>query len=198
LAGPCGCRRKEVGEESVFPNKNWVPVSLRKSPMTKRELFDLISRFAQRPLPAVNGRHVYLWHGSLDVLKRAIPAETFVSIDLRHLAVALPRAPRARDEARRLLNQTIQTTLNEKLEFDHQQIFVVTGCDLLSRYEVSLNSFFQLASEKHMIILVVPLAETQFQPSRPLPNYVVLDSTAPFNYLQAVLGTAATIGDAEL
>lgn len=166
--------------------------------MTKRELFDLISRFAQRPLPAVSGRHVYLWHGSPDILKRAIPAETFVSLDLHHLAVTLPRVPRARDEARRLLSQTIQTTLNEKLALDQQQqIFVVTGCDLLSRYEVSLNSFFQLASEKQMFILVVPLAETQFQPSHPLPNYVLLDPTTPFNYLQAGVGTAMTINDAE-
>lgn len=165
--------------------------------MTKHELFDLISRFAQRPLPAVNGRHVYLWHGSLAVLKRAIPTETLVPIDLHHLAAALPRAPRARDEARRLLSQAIRTTLNEQLKDDHQQIFVVTGCDLLSRYEVPLNLFFQLASEVQMFILVVPLAETQFQPSYPLPSYVTLDSTTPFNYLQTEVGPAATINDAE-
>jgi hypothetical protein len=165
--------------------------------MTKDELFNLISRFALRPLPAVNGRHVYLWHGSLEILKRGIPVEILISIDLHHLAATLPRAPRMRDEARRLLSQAINTTLNEH-ESDHQQIFVVTGCDLLSRYEVPLNPFFQVASERQMVILVAPLAETHFQPSHPLPSYVVLDPTAPFNYLKAVVGAVATINDSEI
>lgn len=166
--------------------------------MTKDEFFKLISRFAQTPLPAVNGRHVYLWHGSLEGLKRNIPTETLGSVDLHHLAAMLPRAPRARDEARRLLDQAIQTTLTEQLKFDHQQIFVVTGCDLLPRYEVPLNSFFEIASETHLVILVVSLIETNFQPSHPLPSYVTLDPTIPFNYLQAMMGATATIGDSEI
>jgi hypothetical protein len=165
--------------------------------MTKAEFFKLISRFAQSSLPAVNGRHVYLWHGSPEELKRKIPAETLVSVDLHHLAATLSRAPRAQDEARRLLNQAIQTTLAERLKFDHQQIFVVTGCDLLSRYEVSLSLFFQLTSERHMIVFVVPLAETDFHPSLPLPSYVTLDPTKPFHYLQAMVGAVATISDSE-
>jgi hypothetical protein len=165
--------------------------------MTKAEFFKLISRFAQAPLPAVSGRHVYLWHGSLEVLKRNIPTETSVSVDLHHLAAMLPRTPRAHDEARRLLSQAIQTTLTEQLKFDHQQIFVVTGCDLLSRYEVPLNPFFEIASERHLVVLVVLLVETNFQPSHPLPSYVTLDPSAPFNYLQAMVGAVATISDSE-
>lgn len=166
--------------------------------MTKIELFNLISRFIQRPLPAVNGRHVYLWHGSPEELKRKVPAEALVLIDLHHLAATLSRAPRRRDEARRLLGQAIQTILTEKLTFDHQQIFVVTGCDLLSRYEVPLSPFFELTSERHMFIFIVPLAETNFQPSLPLPSYVMLDPTKPFKDLQAMVGGAATISDAEV
>lgn len=162
--------------------------------MTKAELFDLISRFAQRPLPALAGRHVYLWHGPLSVLKEAVPTELLVStIDLRHLAATLPRAPRAHDEARRLMVQIIQKSLNEQLEAAGQQIFLITGCDLLSRYHVSLNPFFQVASEKRMVILVVPLSETQFQPSSPLPGYVELNAATPFEYLYAAVGSTATI-----
>jgi hypothetical protein len=75
----------------------------------------------------------------------------------------------------------------------HQQVFVITGCDLLSRYQVPLNLFFQLASEQTMFILVISPAETHFQPTQPLPGYVLLDTAAPFNYVQAAVGAAATI-----
>lgn len=44
-----------------------------------------------------------------------------------------------------------------------------------------------------MVILVVPLSETQFQPVVPLPGYVELDAAAPFEYLQTALGSRATI-----
>lgn len=127
------------------------------------------------------------------MLKEAVPTGLLVSLDLHCLAATLSRAPRTRDEGGRLLRRAIQTKLDEQLASDSQQVFVVTGCDLFSRYQVSLNPFFQLASEKRMIILVVPVAETNFQPSSPLPGYVVLDAAASFDYLHAAVGSTATI-----
>jgi hypothetical protein len=165
--------------------------------MTKNEFFDLISRFAQRPVPAVDGRHVYLWHGPLELLKNGIPADSLVQIDLHQMAPILPGAPRSRDEARRLLSNVITTTLNENNAV-RQQIFTVIGCDLLSRYEVSLSPFFQVASERQMVILVVPIDETYFRPSHPLPSYVMLDPAAPCNYLKAGLGVASIINTSEI
>ncbi len=163
--------------------------------MTKAELLDLISRFSNRPVPALtSGRHVYLWHGQLEVLFKAIPNEVSVSrVDLHRLAIDLPRTPRATTEARKLLRHTIQKTLNTQLTANGQQIFVVTGCDLLSRYQVSLNPFFELASEKRMIIFVVVSAETRFQPPPSLPSYVELNTSVPFEYLQTTVGSVATI-----
>jgi hypothetical protein len=165
--------------------------------MTQDELLDLISRFSQRPLPALGGRHVYLWHGSWEGLKGAIPTQVVAHLDLHRLAATLERAPRARDEASRLLRRAVQKELNERLTSDSQQILVVTGCDLLSRYQVSINPFFQVASEKHMVILIVSPAETYFQPSEPLPDYVTLDASAPFDYLQAAVGPEATVNVTE-
>lgn len=162
--------------------------------MIKADFFNLIARFAQRPMPALGGRHVYLWHGQLRTLTAALPGELkMFTLDLHQLAAKLPRTPRARDEARQLLTRAIQQQLKSQLETSSQQVFVVTGCDLLSRYQVSLRSFFQLASESRMIILVVSALETQFQPSGLLPSYVELDPGAPFEYLQTTLGVAATI-----
>ena len=165
--------------------------------MTKDELLTLIARFSQRPLPALGGRHVYLWHGTLESLKGAIPAQVLTLLDLHRLAAALPRAPRASDEARRLLSRAIEEELDERLAPDSQQILVIAGCDLLCRYQVSINSFFQIASEKQIVILVVSPAETRFQPSSPLPDYVTLDASAPFDYLLAAVGPEATINAAE-
>jgi hypothetical protein len=162
--------------------------------MTQTEFLNLVSRFANRPLPALNGRHIYLWHGQLNRLEAAIPPGLSTTrINLHHLVSTLPRTPRAHDEARRLLARTIQQNLPERLISNNQQIYIITGCDLLSRYQLSLQSFFQLASETQMVILVVPLSETQFQPVVPLPGYVELDAAAPFEYLQTALGSRATI-----
>ncbi len=166
--------------------------------MTKTEFFELISRFAQRAVPALSGRHIYLWHGPPATLSAAMPAGLRVSaIDLHQLAVSLPRAPRARSEANRLLRQTIEKELADNCVPNSQQIFLVTGCDLLSRYEVPLSPFFQLASEKRMFIFVAPSSETTFQSTSPLPAYVDLKAAAPFEYLQAAVGPAATINGNE-
>ena len=163
--------------------------------MTKAELLDLVSRFADRPVPALaTGRHVYLWHGQLNYLKAALPTDLSISpIDLHQLTVALARTPRADNEAQRLLRQVIQQEINTYLTSNSQQIFVVTGCDLLSRYRVSLNPFFEIASEKRMIIFVVSSSETRFQPPPSLPTYIELNPAVPFEYLQTFIGLAATI-----
>ena len=155
--------------------------------MTAEEFLGLVGRFAGRPMPAVHGRHVYLWHGDMDRLVNAAPADVCRALDLHSLAATLLKAPRALDEARQLLRRAIQQQLDAWRHAPHQQVIVVTGCDLLCRYQVALAPFFAAASECVMVVMVVSSAETAFQPAEPLPEYVALNPRAALDYLRAAL-----------
>jgi hypothetical protein len=165
--------------------------------MSPAEFLDLLVRFAERPIPALAGRHVYLWHGDAERLVAALPGSAVRRLDLHALAAALPQAPRSAEAARRLLIQALRSQLGGLYALDRQQILVVTGCDLLSRYGVALTPFFEVASERLAIVLAIVPDETRFQPAEPLPDYVSLDARAPFNYLRAILGDGVTIGSVE-
>jgi hypothetical protein len=161
--------------------------------MNKSEFLNLLSRFVQRPLPAVDGRHVYLWHGETSRLKSAVGAGPWVEINLHALAASLPRTPRAADEAARLLRQAIEGEMYRHRTSESQQVFVISGCDLLSRYKVPLQPLFQAASESCMVVLALSPAETHYQPTTPLPDYLSLHPTATFTYLKEVVGENAVI-----
>jgi hypothetical protein len=165
--------------------------------MNQGEFLALLSRFAERPMPALAGRHVYLWHGPVDLLRRTLPGHTLQPLDLHALAAGLSQAPRSVDGARRLLLRAIRPRLAGLLPPDRQQVVVVTGCDLLSRYRVPLGPFFEIASERTAVVFVVPPEETRFQPAEPLPEYVSLNSHAPLDYLRGALGEGASIATVE-
>ncbi|TEU16811.1 MAG: hypothetical protein E3J21_09745 [Anaerolineales bacterium] len=165
--------------------------------MTHDEFLDLLSRFAERPLPALMGRHLYLWHGSAEHLAAVVPGNVARALDLHALVATLPHAPRSTDAARRLLRDTLRSQLADLPTLDCQQVLVVTGNDLLSRYRVPLGSFFEIASEQVMVVLVVSPAETHFRPAEPIPDYVSLDPDAPFDYLRTAVGAEAVINTVE-
>lgn len=165
--------------------------------MTSDEFLDLLSRFAERPMPALVGRHVYLWHGSVDYLTAALSGSIVRTLDLHTLAATLSQSPRSIDAARRLLLQALRLHFADWRTPNHQQVLVVTGCDLLSRYRVPLGPFFEIASEHTAVVLTIPPLETHFQPAEPLPDYVLLDSHAPFDYLREALGEGAVINTVE-
>lgn len=160
--------------------------------MTKDELFNLIQRFSSRPIPATAGRHVYLWHGDLNGLRAIIPPGILQSLDLHRLVANLAHTPRPKDEAARLIQNIIRDELDKTISIG-QQIVVVTGCDLLSRYVVPLKAFFQIASETTMIILALSATETNFKPNFVLPDYISFNPAASFTYLKEILGESATI-----
>ena len=166
--------------------------------MTRDEFLDLLSRFAERPLPALSGRHLYLWHGSVEHLTAIVPGNVARTLDLHALAATLPHSPRSADAARRLLRDALRSQLAELPTLDRQRVLVVTGCDLLSRYRVPLGPFFEVASERLMVVLLVPPAETHFRPAEPIPDYVLLDPDAPFEYLQTLVGKGAVINTVEV
>jgi hypothetical protein len=161
--------------------------------MKRDEFTQILQHFAQRPMPALRGRHVYLWHGELDSLRAILPGGLDTWLDLHQLAVDLPRAPRSRDEAGRLLRQAIQSGLDGLVPAQPQQVVMVTGCDLLSRYQVPISPFFERASDSFMVIFIVPSAETRFDPTVPVPRYVSLKPEAPFDYVQAQIANAGVV-----
>lgn len=161
--------------------------------MTQDEFLELLSRFAERPMPALTGRHVYLWHGGVDRLTGALPCSAVRMLDLHALAATLSQTPRSVDAARRLLLQAIRAQLADVLSSDRQQVIVVAGCDLIGRYGVPLGPFFEVVSERTAVVLTIPSEETHFQPTEPLPDYVSLLPHAPFDYLRAALGEGVVI-----
>ena len=157
----------------------------------------LLTSFAQRPVPPLAGRHLYLWHGELAPLQGITPPGLGVGLDLMELAQSVPRTPTAVDEARRVL----QTALHAWLEShappaNAQQMVVVTGAALLARYRMPLTAFFTWAGDSQMFVFVLPPHETTLRAPRPLPPYVDFNPRATLDYLRTNLGDRATIGDA--
>jgi hypothetical protein len=154
---------------------------------------ELITTFCKGPTVSTEGRHVYLWHGELGKLKSVIPARSQSILDLHHLAKSLERTPRATEEAGKLLRKALKEKLSDALTEDQQQVVIVLGCDLLSRYSIPLKMFFEVASETVMVIFVVSNLESAFRPNEVLPDYINLNSIATLAYIKDVLGETATI-----
>ncbi len=165
--------------------------------MNKCDLFSLTKQFAERPVPATIGRHIYLWHGDLGPLRTKLPQKIVHLFDLHSLVSDLPRTPYSQDEGSRLLRKAIQNYLFNYEAYDSQHIILITGCDLLSRYKVPITDFFSLASEALMFIFIVVSGETNFKPTSSLPDYVSLNPSSTYNYLRATIGEAATINQSE-
>ena len=165
--------------------------------MTEYELLDLLGRFAERPVPSLTGRHVYLWHGAASRLADRVPSSVVATLDVHGVASDLSQSPRSIEAARRLLLKAIRSQLSDTVALDRQQVVIVTGCDLLSRYGVPLQPFFEIASESIAIVLTVSSTETSFHPSEPLPEYVSFSPNAPLDYLRRAVGERSVINTVE-
>lgn len=156
---------------------------------------DLLASFAQRSVPPLTGRHVYVWHGEPAALRAMVPGGLASELDLHSLAAGLSRTPYALDEARRVLQAAVQTWLRDHAPAAGQrQVIVVTGCGLLERYRLPLDAFYQASGDTRMMVLVVTPAETAFDPRRPLPPYVIVQPAAALAFLRAAVGEPAVIG----
>ena len=165
--------------------------------MNSDAFFTLLSHFAERPLPARVGRHVYLWLGSTESLKHTIPSHVLRVLDLHQLAAGLSGAPRSVDAARRLINRALRSQLDDLISLCRQQVLVVTGCDVLSRYQAPLIPFFEIASEHVMVVFTVRPAETHAQPIDPLPDYVSWNPGAPLEFMRSAISKEAVISHME-
>lgn len=164
--------------------------------MNRTEFAALLAQLAERPVPPLVDRHVYLWHGDLADLRDLAPVGLASELDLYALTTTLSKTPFALDEARRLLQASIATWLREHAPAPGApQVVVVTGNSLLQRYRVSLDAFFQASSETRLIVFVVSRRETDFRPVRPMPAYVEIEPSATFEYLRTKLSDHALIGE---
>ncbi len=164
--------------------------------MNKTDFAALLAQLAERPVPPLVDRHVYLWHGDPADLRGLAPTGLTTELDLYALSATLSKTPFALDEARRLLQAGIATWLRQHTPTSGvPQVIIVTGNSLLMRYRVTLDAFFQASSETRMIVFVVPRRETDFKPARPLPAYVEIEPGATSEYLRTKLSDHATIGE---
>lgn len=151
---------------------------------------------AQRAVPPLVGRHVYLWHGELEDLRGLLPSSAMVELDLHSLTATLARTPFALDEARHLLQASMAAWLKEHLAAPAaHQVILVTGNSLLQRYRIPLDAFFQASTETRLIVFVVSRSQTDYRPPRPMPAYVELEPGVTFEYLRAKLGDHALVGE---
>ncbi|MBN2390341.1 MAG: hypothetical protein JXR84_06445 [Anaerolineae bacterium] len=165
--------------------------------MTDDEFLELVAHFCERALPAQVGRHVYLWHGKIAPLTLRLSGTVVQTLNLHELAAGLSRAPRSVDAARSLLNEAIASQMSRLISPHGQQIVLVTGCDLLSRYGMRLTPFVEYVSDRVMVIFVLAPDETRFQPPVPLPSYISLEPDAPLAYLQNMIDKRAVIDNVE-
>ncbi|MFQ3662522.1 MAG: hypothetical protein SNJ69_09025 [Chloroflexaceae bacterium] len=119
-------------------------------------------------------------------------------LDLRNLALSLPGAPSSRDQVARFLRQALNEELAAKLDSQRQQIVTVTGCDLLSRYGLPLQPFFQVASERVMVVLAVEPHSLTTSRASQLPDYVIVSPLATYEYLRNAVGDSATVNVEEV
>jgi hypothetical protein len=164
--------------------------------MTSDEFFQLLTRFARRPTPSLEGRHVYVWAGQTSILSAKIPRGQITVLDLHALCKTLERTPNTTEAARTVFAEAISKWLEKEMpEDDKQRVLVITGCDVLLRYQIPPSPFVQIASEKRLIVFTVPPEERQYKPTRPLPNYVHLEPSATFTYLKLHTTENGIIGE---
>ncbi len=164
--------------------------------MTALDFQQLLQRFATQPTPAISARHLYVWQDTVSQLETVMPRPLGARMDLYALTVNLVRKPYASDEARRVLRAVIQLWLHDHGSVNQRQLaIVVTGIWLLVRYKPALLDLVQAASDRCMVVFVLPRAETEYMPVRPLPPYVSINPASALEFLQTALNPVVVGGN---
>lgn len=161
--------------------------------MKRDDFGELVDSFRIRPvMPAGGQRHVYLWHGDLPALQPLLARANVLNLGLHELTRSMARKPTDVNAARRVLEDAVMGWFhNHQARENERQLIVVTGCDLVMRYQVSLGAFMQYVADSRMIVLVVPPYR---EPSAPLPGYVDFSATSIFGYLKRFVADSCIVG----
>lgn len=154
--------------------------------MNRTRFQAVIAAFLQGPQPV---RQLYLWHGEASDLLALLPPGRTQPLDIFELAAGLSRHPFAQDEAHELLLDALRARLRDwyRSGADAQPILVVTGCSLLARYRVGLQSFYEVLTDRAMIVLVCPAADAAYDPAGRLPGYIRCEPGATLAYLSRLV-----------
>ncbi len=156
--------------------------------MTSQDLLQLLENFSRRPIPAAtqSARHLYVWQSDVETLRQAVPRTQFYLLDIHALCQTLDATPSSPNLARQKLEREIAAWLAREFPQDAKQcVLVVTGCDLLARYGVSLGMFSQRANESKLIVFVSPLQDTNYQP-RSIPSFIHIQPNATLLYFKSL------------
>ena len=153
----------------------------------KRDQFEAtLEAFLQGPQPY---RHLYVWYGEADDLMLLLPSGRAQPLDIFQLAAELSHHPFAQDEANELLRDALRARLRDWYTggADSHPVLVVTGCELLARYRVGLQPFYEVLTDRSMIILVCSAADASYDPSGRLPGYIHCEPGATLAYLSRLV-----------
>lgn len=162
--------------------------------MKRSDFFEVLTRFKGQPIPATLNRHVYLWLGELDELLSKSPTGFINMLDLHVLCESLTKTPLGDKAAGRELMDTVDEWISKNFSVNQQQkALLVTGLDLFFRYRLPLRSFFRLANENVMIILVLSALDVNFRPTKSLPSYVQFGPHAILKYVASEIPEEAIV-----
>ena len=161
--------------------------------MKRDDFAELVDSFRIRPvMPPGGQRHVYLWRGDHPALQPLLARANLLNLGLHELTGSMERKPTDVNAARQVLEDAIMGWFhNHPTRENERQLIVVTGCDLLMRYQVSLGAFMQSVGDDRMIVLVVPPYR---EPSAPLPGYVDFSATGILDYLKRFVADSCIVG----
>jgi hypothetical protein len=153
----------------------------------KRDQFAKTLRaFLSGPQPY---RHLYLWYGETDDLISLLPAGCAQRLDFFQVTAELDHYPFAQDEAGELLRDALRVQLRDWYAggAEYHPILVVIGCELLARYRVGLHPFYEVLTDRSMVILVCAAADAAYDPQGRLPGYVHCEPGATLAYLSRLV-----------
>ena len=153
----------------------------------KRDQFAAtVEAFLRGPQPY---RHLYVWHGEPDDLVSLLPLGQMQPLDIFGLAAELSHHPFAQDEASELLRDALRAELRVWYArgTDAHPLLVITGCELLARYQIGLQLFYEVLTERSMIVLVCSAADASYDPAGRLPGYVRCEPGTTLAYLSRLV-----------
>jgi len=154
--------------------------------MKRDQFVTALETFFKGPRPY---RHLYVWHGEADDLMSLLPAGRARALNLFQVATELNRHPLARDEANELLHDALRLQLRDWYAGGAKAhpVLVATGCELLARYQVGLQPFYEVLTDYSMIILVCSAEDAAYDPKGRLPGYVRCEPGATLTYLSRLV-----------
>jgi len=154
--------------------------------MKRDQFVTALDAFFQGPRPY---RHLYVWRGEANDLMLLLPSDRVQRLDMFRLAADLSHHPLAQVEANQLLRDALHERLRHWYTSDAESrpVLVLTGCELLARYEVSLQPFYQVLTYESMVILVCSAADSSYDPAERLPAYVHCEPGTTLSYLSRLV-----------